>query len=493
MTKPKMRVRSGSILSGLEDPMIGTWSRMPKAINQTVYEQARIIRARSREQAHNNDYIKRYQQLLVNNVVGSRGIKIQAKSKKPNGELDKLDNQTIERHFTNFSNKKSFDFYGKQSFKGFQNLIMKTLAHDGEVFIVKTINRAFEYGLKFHIVDTERVDITYNAELTNGNLIVMGIEYNPSGLVVAYHFASRLKSAWESYEVGSIKYTRITEDRVIHIYNQDFVGQLRGLPWVGGSLYRLKLVDQYENTALIASKLGAATSGHYYRDENAGNYSGDEKDGYFSEEVVAGEKTILPEGYRYEQFDPTYPQAMYPDFMKKTLMGISSGLNTSYNMLAQDMENVNFSSIRASVLEDRETYKNLQSFLIDEFIQPVFDAWLKIALLNGKIVSINNKQLPFSKIDKFSEVTYQARQWEWVDPFKDARAKIELLNSGVNTLSAIIRDTGQNPEDVFDERLRELEQIALIKEKEAEIYGNKQDSESAKDNDSNSKVQPEED
>ena len=57
------------------------------------------MRARSRDLARNNEYARRYFNLLKTNVVGQHGFKLQVKALDPRGALDTDGNQSIETAF----------------------------------------------------------------------------------------------------------------------------------------------------------------------------------------------------------------------------------------------------------------------------------------------------------------------------------------------------------------------------------------------------------
>jgi len=47
-----------------------------------------------------------------------------------------------------------------------------------------------------------------------------------------------------------------------------------------------------------------------------------------------------------------------------------------HGLFQLDLEGVNYSSIRAGVLEDREIFKGLQDWFIRSLVMPVFDEWV---------------------------------------------------------------------------------------------------------------------
>jgi capsid protein len=62
---------------------------------------------------------------------------------------------------------------------------------------------------------------------------------------------------------------------------------------------------------------------------------------------------LLP-GQEFAEFNPTHPTTAYKDFMKAVLRSIARGLGMAYTTLTGDLEAVNYSSIRAGLLSERD-------------------------------------------------------------------------------------------------------------------------------------------
>ena len=131
------------------------------------------------------------------------------------------------------------------------------------------------------------------------------------------------------------------------------------------------------------------------------------------------------------------------------------------NTLANDLEGVNYSSLRSGVLEDRELWKCLQSFFIQQIMDDVFERWLKSSLLHGAIKLPRGLALKSSNISRYRAHSFQGRRWAWVDPQKDMKANELAIQNGLRSRSAIIRETGEDPEQVW----REIERENKILEK----------------------------
>jgi len=137
-------------------------------------------------------------------------------------------------------------------------------------------------------------------------------------------------------------------------------------------------------------------------------------------EIEPGAIEELPMGTSFQSWNPDHPVGNYSNFVKSCLRGVSEGRGINYNTLSSDLENVNYSSIRAGLLDEREFYKAIQKWFIDTVITPVFEGWLETNILNGTI------NLPAAKLEKFNSPDWKPRRWAWVGPAKDIKKDEEL-------------------------------------------------------------------
>jgi capsid protein len=64
---------------------------------------------------------------------------------------------------------------------------------------------------------------------------------------------------------------------------------------------------------------------------------------------------------------------------------MSAGLGVAFSSLSNDLSDVNFSSIRAGLIEERETWKALQKLFVEVVNDRVFSEWLLMALTTGAV------------------------------------------------------------------------------------------------------------
>lgn len=221
---------------------------------------------------------------------------------------------------------------------------------------------------------------------------------------------------------------------------------------MSNALTRLKMLDGFEEAALVNARVAASKMGFFISPEGDG-FVGDDYDNHAP--IMSAEPatfTQLPQGMDFKAFDPSQPTDNFADFEKAILRGIASGLGVSYVSLANNLEGVSYSSIRQGTIEDRDHFKMMQQFMIDAFIDPVYRAWLEMAITVGKL------NLPMGKFDLFADnVIYRPRGFAWVDPQKEINASVTALNNGIVTLQDIHAQYGKDTEDVFEQINRESE------------------------------------
>ena len=437
--------------------LTASWTTQPLTANEITKSSLVPLVGRSRDLYANNDYSRRFIELLISNVVGPKGIALQCTAENPGGLPDTLANHAIETAWRTWGQRRNCDVTKTLGWKSAQNMFIRTVAVDGECFVRMVYNDG-EFRLQF--LDSMLVDPGLSDDnRETGNKITQGIEFDSWGSPVAYYLLAT--NADNGYTFKGKPYVRIPADRMIHGFIPERIGQKRGIPWMATAMTKLKNLGAYEEAAIIAARVGAAKMGFFQTEDGASFEGQTEDDGTIITDAEPGTFHQLQEGVSFETYDPTYPAGEFAPFSKAMLRGVSSGLGISYNTLASDLEGVNFSSLRAGVLEDREAFKSMQSFVIESLCQPIFEEFLYNSLLTGKI-KVGEGAIPVTRMEKFENPHWNARRWSWVDPAKDIVLAKEAIRLGLRSRSAIIRELGADPEEVWMEIATERELMQKI-------------------------------
>jgi lambda family phage portal protein len=433
------------------------WITTGQSSNEELKVSLKTLRERCREMERNDDIARGFFGLLENNVLGEGGIALQMKVADPSGKLDESANDRIEWAWWKWGRVGVPTICGRHSWRDLKAVVLRSLARDGEVLIRKHPGwSGSKYGFALEVLEADYLDETYNLDMGDRGRIVMGVEMDAYGKPVAYH----LHAAHPGEPLASLRgRMRVPANEIIHLFISERPGQVRGVPWLASALHGLKMLRGYKDAELVAARTAAAKLGFLKRSGD-GQFEGDVgDDGKRNMDAKPGTITELPDGMDFVSWDPTHPTQAFPDFVKAVLRGVSSGLRVSYNSLASDLEGVNYSSIRAGLLEEREAWKCIQRFFIEHFCEPVFEEWLRSALSAGAIEVINGT-LPASKFEKFHAPEFRGRRWPWVDPLKDIEATKEAVNFGLTSRRAAIADAGGDIYEIFRDQQADKELAA---------------------------------
>lgn len=459
---PVVRLPRGERMfdAGKSDRLTGKWSSQPLSADEIVRRNLMPIVARSREQAANNDYMRGFLRMVRQNIVGPQGIRLQAQSRQPKGTLDTTANDAIEKAWLDWSRGENCDVTGRRTFRRIQGICATGAARDGE-FMIREIwgADAGPWGYALQILDPQRCPADHNEEArSDGTFIRHGIKYNRFGRPLVYFFTTTDEREAD-YSFGGRSFVAVPAREIIHGFVEDFTGQRRGLPWAATSLWRLHMLGEFEKSALVNARIGASKVGWIQWKEGFGpEHDEDAEVGDLQYEADPGIINELPEGAEFKSWDPQYPSGEFAAFMKSSLRGIATGLGVSYNNLANDLEGVNFSSIRQGALDEREHWKDLQEWLAETLLDRVFRSWLRVALLSGRIVA-GGRPLPAGDIDRFQAVAWQPRRWAWIDPRADVSSAVEMKNNLMGSFGQFIRDQGRDPQTVWREVSEDITQM----------------------------------
>ena len=467
-SRPRRQPAMGKALArmfdaGQQDRLTGSWGTMPLTADEVVRRNQRVLVARSREQSANNDYAKKFLQMARQNIVGPRGVQLQAQAQDRDGSLDTRANEAIEAAWREWCQPKNCDITGKQSLRSMQGSAVTSAARDGEFMIrIITGRDAGPWGVALQLLDPQRCRPDYDeVRLSRGRFIRHGIEFSKYGRPLAYHFTTtKAEDGDDAYDYGGRSYVRIPADQIVHGFLPEMTAQKRGLPWMATALFRMQMLGGFEKAALVNARVSASKGGFFEWQEGYGPEDADGEAEEIYMEAEPGAFQELPAGVKFNAWNPQYPSGEFAPFQKAMLRGIASGLGVTYVNLANDLEGVNFSSIRQGTLDEREHWKELQEWLVESLMQPVFEAWLPRALLSGRIIidtPRGPRPLRAERVGKYRRIEWQPRRWDWIDPNADVKAAVASKNNLLASPGQIIRDRGRDPNAVWQEIGRDIQ------------------------------------
>jgi lambda family phage portal protein len=408
------------------------WVTAGTGANAEIGPASSRLRDRSRDLVRNNPYAAKAVNALVSNLVGT-GIVPRARAKRS------AISKSADQLWLQFA--AGCDSDGLTDFGGLQALIVRSLVEGGEV-LVRFRERRVEDGLavplQLQLLEPDHLDSAKTEELSNGGYILQGIEFDALGRRRAYWlFPSHPGEAR-----GRALVSRpVPARQVLHLFERLRPGQVRGISWFAPVILKLRDLDDYDDAELMRKKIEACFAAFVTGAQD---------------EETLGKPSAGMSGDRVESFEPgmieylepgkdvkfASPSANsdYSDYMRMQLHAVAAGVGLTYELLTGDLSQVNYSSIRAGLIEFRRRMEALQwQLIVPGLCQPVWSRFVELAQAAG--------QLPEGEIT--SEWT--APRFEAVDPLKDIQADVLAVRAGVMTLKEAIARQGYDPAQVLAE------------------------------------------
>jgi lambda family phage portal protein len=458
--RPVSRTSTRQYASARTSRLTAGWGMSNTSADMELASSLHMLRSRSRQLARDVGYAKRAKVLVVNNVIGS-GIGLQAQVKNSRGELNRRVNSEIEEVFEYLGRSEFFHTGGRLSRVMFERQAMGQVFEAGEVF-VREHNKAFggspvPYALE--LIEAERIadDMTLPPAALNGNQVRMGVEVDTFHRPLAYYIRERhpMEARWG----GTVaRYERVPADQIIHLALIDRWPQTRGEPWLHAAARSLDNMDGYSEAEIVRARTQASSVGAIETPEESGAFSEEQDDGTFVLETEPGIYKRLAPGEKLNALAPTSPNPQMDPFMRYMLREVASAISVSYASLSSDYSQSNYSSSRLALLDDRDLWKYLQVWFIQEFRRRVHANFLRQATLSGAITSIPVVQYAVDP-RKFEAVRFKPRGWTWIDPTKEVAAFKEAVKAGFTTVANVVANSngGDDMEDVLEGRRQELD------------------------------------
>lgn len=432
------------------------WTTFPQGANYILRCDLPALRARARDMAKNSPHFRKFLQMAKSNIVGHKGIQLQCDAMFGSGRPYTAINSRVEEAFWQWGKRGTCTDSGRLSWIEVQNLAVEMLIRDGE-FLVEHIDadNAFGYSLRFWNVDW--LDETHNELLPGGRRIVMGIEMDNRDRPVAYWLTEPPSENFYGYDQQNRRYRRrVDAKNITHrfLVTEDEC-QLRGITWFHAALLQGKDVHEYATGVVQSARVAAHTFG--FLKQTAAeevDFTGD--DGQCDLPPLQIDKqplsiNLLDPGLEFQQFKPEQPTQNHAEFMNSMLHVLAAGLGVTGFSLAGDMSEVNFSSARVGLGEEREVWKSLQMFVADTLCRDVYQRWLLSAWLKGAV------EFSADFLDQLLEPTWRPRGWSYIEPQKDITAAIDAIGNNLLTYREHFAERGIDLEEWLQGKQKEMD------------------------------------
>lgn len=357
------------------------------------------------------------------------------------------------------------DINGELDWVEIQRLAVREMVEAGECLIhfrsVPLVHNGIRrpIPLAVELIDADRFATERDTlrQRKDGIKIERGIEYDAEGRVLAYHVHKDHPS-----EQWRMEIERLPAANVQHLYRKDRIGQGRGVSWFAPVVTWLRDLGVYLENEMVASAVSACYTAAVKTTSPMDPLA-----------TATGEDTSDSDGNRYEFMQPGMIMHLMPDediefgqpgrpnasagpWINLILRGIAVGTGLSFETVSRDYSQTNYSSNRASQLEDRRRFRAWQRMVKNDLTNP---AWMRFAEAATMVPGS-----PFPDLATLLEEGMQAvpidclaTGWEWVDPTKEQAASAASIESNLSTLRDELGARGKHWREVLRQRAIETE------------------------------------
>lgn len=445
------------------------WRPTNRAADLELLADADAIRARARDLVRNNAYARGILRAELRNVVGC-GIKPQARVETADGTPNEEFNRAAEQLFARW--QRVADVSGRMTFYELQRLALSEVREAGEVlvhFVRDDDDRARPLPFAIELIEADRLasDRLWPRGVNpdTGNEVRRGVEINAKGQAVAYWLYPTNPNDLNTLLVRPVRHDAAD---FLHLYRVDRVGQTRGVSdfaissrW-GRNLHYY--VDNEMQSSAVASCFTAAvtTMGGPADGGLVDTIDDDatDADGNSFEYMQPGMVARLMPGEDVKVIDPSRGQTESKTWVDLMLRSMGVGHGMSYERVARDYSQTNFSSNRASDLEDRREFRPTQDWLIEHMCVPVWQRFIVAAVEAAESGRLGFDEFPsatqlLGNHHHWTAVEFRPPGWEWVDPKNQAIAIHQALEDNMTTLADELGAKGKDWREVLLQRAAE--------------------------------------
>lgn len=333
---------------------------------------------------------------------------------------------------------------GGEDFAALTAAAVREVLVSGEVFI-RLRKRRPEDGLPvplaLELVDPARVPVEMT-ETVDGGTVVQGVEFDKLGRVVGYHVRDYVPG--EPMPSGaSATPRRIPATAMLHVFDAERPGQVRGISVLATALPRLRLLDLWSDAVLLRQQLSNLFVGYLTnmsQPDDASVLTGlapdATEDGRAVVELQPGIFQELNAGEEIKWSDPPDPPPSQ-DFGREQARLACGAAGVPLQVVSGEWGATNDRLARVVLNQWRRRVERFRwSVIVPRLLRPVWSRWV---VLSGVAVDRAERG-----------AAWRAHAWSYVHPVQDVTAQLAAVRGGLTSLSAVVAEgSGEDVETVL--------------------------------------------
>lgn len=466
--------------------------------NQVSGSRVDSLRSQSWDLYRDNPSARKIVRTIVAKVVGKRGMMPESLAMNsdgtPNVEFREKAQELWQRIQSGFDSR-GLPGRGGVTFAQLQKLALRATILSGDTFYrlvpidqAKQRRHDLPIPITLQMIDACRLadeSEIVRPEIPEGHTVYRGIELNADGERVAYHV--RIQPAWASAnQPGNVR--RFTVDQIGHLYSEEDIDQLRGIPWFAAALVKTRNTEDLDYNVLKATAMAACIVGTYSKPTGAarvGLAAGinpvassidgsdlTDGDGNTVTKIQPGMMLNVGKDGKFELLSPSQPNMNPEGFvqhLQRQTANAFPGVKSS--TVTGDYRNSSFSSERSADNDAWPELHDVQEWFASSFCQPIYEAVIRAGILSNFFDGIVSAAEFQSDPGRFSVANWQGPVALSINPKDDAEAAAARIHAGLSSLQMESAKINVNWRDVLNDTA-ELYAIAEAKGIPPEVINN---------------------
>jgi lambda family phage portal protein len=476
---------------------LSAFSPLGQDANADLLPDLPVLRQRSRDLERNAPLATGAINTNVTTVIGG-GLKVKPTIMRD--MLDITDEQADEFEkqakalFSMWAKSSNCDLSRKQNFYDSQDMVYRSVLVSGDICVITpSLGRAGDpFKLKLQFIEADRLE---NPNfLTDTDKLAGGIELDANGAPLFYYFLKQHPGTIEG--IGSREYIKVRafgaqtgRKMVLHVFDRKRPGQVRGIPYLAPVIELVKQLTRYTEAEVMAAVVSGMFTVFIKSDTNSqlSPFQPDDETGSQSsdDDYKLGNGAIvqLDGNDSIETANPGRPNTAFDPFVLAVLRQIGVALEIPYELLIKHFT-ASYTAARASVMEAWRYFTKRRSFIVNEYCQPVYEAFIDEMVATGRL------KAPDYFKDPLVRAAYLGAEWigrpqGQLDPLKEGNANQLSVEHGWKTNEQVTSElTGGEWETNIRQRAKENDLKAeLMTAPQAAIMGEDTEEEAAEEGD----------
>ncbi len=479
----------GAYKAGRMTRELAAWRPARQSADSDLLGQLPTIQARATDLSRNYALTSGAHQLILDNVIGT-GLTL---APMPNfhvlgmsEEWAKEWRRDVKQKFLNwaYDDDNVIDASRRNTLAGLFGLAFRSFLIHGEILASAEwiTQKNVSYKTAIQVIDPLRLENSNMAMDTES--LRAGVYLGKYGQPIAYNIRMGGEMELTSQTWKKIwKETAFGRRQIFHHFEAQRPGQSRGVTGLASVLAKSKMLEKFQDHALesaivnsmyaayikssmphldVAGALGVTPSSP--EQQLAGILSA-KADYYANADFIKLDGVKIPHLYPDEEIvftSANHPSPAFDQFERAMIRQLAAGIGISYEQLARDYRDTNYSGARAGLLEAWKFFTSRRLLIAAPFGNWVYSLWLEEAIDSGEIdIPKRRGETP---IEAYWRQKAAITDCEWtgnakghIDPLKETRADIEEVKFGLSTLQEKCANRGLDWEDVIRQRAEEME------------------------------------